>query len=201
MESFNEFVDHQGFYDYINHFISGAILVIGIEMLTSLFDLSLIKEIYGALRLIPISPNINEFLWNICVITVFALLCFFVGIFVQELYNVIYNKNPEEKDDVQSKIKDKTPYGINRLFHKVNEYAYVPQMFDNSGIIINSNKRAEYEKYARKLAAKKELNKKEGISEVIPEEKIQIDRKLVIYFFHIVNIIFKYAIRTKKLKN
>ena len=43
------FLERQGFYDYINHFIAGAVLVIGIEIMLIPFDYSLISTIYTKL--------------------------------------------------------------------------------------------------------------------------------------------------------
>ena len=75
------FLERQGFYDYINHFIAGAVLVIGIEIMLIPFDYSLISTIYTKLyqQYILInsngtvsSENVDMLLWNISII----LLCF-----------------------------------------------------------------------------------------------------------------------------
>ena len=37
------FIERQGFYDYINHFVVGAVLVIGMEIITGPFKFSFSK--------------------------------------------------------------------------------------------------------------------------------------------------------------
>lgn len=71
------FLERQGFYDYINHFIAGVVLVIGLEIMLIPFDHSLISTIYQKLyrQYILInsngtitSENVDMLLWNISII-------------------------------------------------------------------------------------------------------------------------------------
>lgn len=189
MDGVNDFIEQQGFYDYVNHFIAGAVLILGIETMMSLFAFSPIKEAYALIHLIPKPNSFNDFLWNSCVISLFGLTCFFTGILIQELYNVIYEKNFEKKSchetNLFSKIKQLiymicNKLRLRRLFFKVNNYSYINTIFTKNGPITNKNKRIRYKELAQQLVAKNLSNKYGKIP-----QKIFLDNnpKLVSYFF------------------
>lgn len=157
MDGLGDFIELQGFYDYINHFISGAVLMLGVEILMSLFEHSPIKGVFQLTGLLSISEYVNEFLWNSCAISLFLLICFLLGIFVQELYSFLYARDHERGNICKRQFNCKVLKGFKRLVFKVNQYAYVSEIFEQTGPITNEKKRKKYKEYAKKLLAEKRL--------------------------------------------
>lgn len=179
------FIEHQGFYDYINHFISGAVLVIGVEILLFPFQFSLVGLLYEKINLLYTSENMNSFLWNACIVLFFGLICFLIGILMQELYSLIYEKGDSgrllresQSEDVDKcVIRDlmrKICNTISRLVFKTNKKTYIENIFNNSGPISNSLKRRIYKQYAQEIATSKEL---------FSNDIIVFDSELSSYFF------------------
>lgn len=134
MSGLDNVIDSQGFYDFVNHFISGSVFILGIEIIAKMFDNSLISLAYTFIGLLPVSDGINEFVWNVCVILLFALVSFLIGVTAQELYEALYEhthiSNEEEKNDTVEgengdvyggKSKDKTRW--KKRINKVKEVA------------------------------------------------------------------------------
>lgn len=88
MSGLDSIVEYQGFYDFLNHIISGSIFIIGSEIIAKMFNFSLIQAAYEFIGLWPVA--LNEFMWNVCVILLFVLISFLIGVAVQELYSKIY---------------------------------------------------------------------------------------------------------------
>lgn len=141
MSGLDSLIEHQGFYDYLNHFISGAVFIIGFEIITKLFGFSLIQKAYEFIGLLPFSNNENEFLWNVCVIALFGIVSFLIGVAAQELYGIIYdhhsaNINPNGEDIISNYIF--------RLFHKTTVRKCVHNMLIKGGPITNRHKLDQY---------------------------------------------------------
>lgn len=166
MSGIDSLIEHQGFYDYINHFISGSVLVIGIEIIARTLHFSAILGVCEFIGLLPISKDMNEFLWNVCVISLFVLIAFLAGVAVQDLYGIIYKDNREicaqnekNSDDVQHGgilqrhnfkefWKNFRKYAM-RLFYKTTVQSCVKNIFSESGPITNAKKRDWYQKLAK----------------------------------------------------
>ena len=97
------FVERQGFYDYINHFVAGAVMVIGIEILLIPFNYSLLAVLYQKLHRVyfsinsngtTVSENIDMFLWNVCIVLL-CFLSFYSGSVVKTNFYAIYNESGE----------------------------------------------------------------------------------------------------------
>ena len=160
------FIERQGFYDYINHFITGVILIISAEILRFPFKFSLTCTIYKAVRLFRFLEKYT-FLWNVCVLLFFSVVCFLLGVLMQELYSIIYERKPCKKKRIHS--------FFSRLFIKVNKDDYAKRIFQksdnpNDSIIHSDLKRALYKKYASDILMKKPL-------------KIVVDDDLSSFFF------------------
>lgn len=145
MSGLDSLIEHQGFYDYLNHIISGVVFIIGFEIITKLLGFSLIQKAYAFIGLLPFSNSNNEFLWNFCVIALFGISSFLIGIAVQELYGNIYDHhsvftNPDG-DDIASKY-------IFRLFHKTTVRRCVHNLLNEKGAITNIHKLKQYQKLA-----------------------------------------------------
>ena len=188
------FLERQGFYDYINHFIAGAVLVIGIEIMLIPFDYSLVGTIYTKLHQQYIlinsngtvsSENVDMLLWNISIILLCFLIFYLIGVFIQELYSNLYsgsnlkhNTGLSEKKNTENiycdSIMSKVLKIISRLIIKVRQGNYIDNLFEDSELITNSIKRKKYKQYAEDIAKKKEL---------FTENKIIYDKELSSYFF------------------
>ena len=145
MGGLDSLIEHQGFYDYLNHFISGSILLLGAEAILRLVEFSLITSIYKGIGLLPVAGCMSEFLWNTCVIALFALLTFLLGSAVQELYGGFY-----EKPDAGKKGGNQESNWIGRrfcdhIFHKPTLQIYTRRLLGEDGPIFNEYKRERYE--------------------------------------------------------
>lgn len=165
------FIERQGFYDYINHFVTGAIFVFGIEIILFPFKYSLVQKLYEAI-IIFCCLDKNSFLWNVCILLIYSILCFLLGVLIQELYSLLYENKPNQNAD---KMKRSS---ISRLWRKVNKNDYIANLFVDNSLIQNSLKRNLYRKYACEITDKKQseiLNKK-GNDEIRDED-------LPVYFY------------------
>lgn len=166
------FLERQGFYDYINHFIVGAVLVIGIEIMLIPFNFSLISATYQKLyhQYLIINSNgtlidedSNILLWNICIIFFCFLLFYLIGILVQELYYHIYSSShtnrsthTKESSTIRSnKIILKIINFLSRLLFKVRQENYIENIFEDCNIIPNNIKRKIYKRYAEDIIKEK----------------------------------------------
>lgn len=203
MSGIDSLIEHQGFYDYINHFISGSVLVIGIEMIARTLGFSVILSAYEFIGLLPISKDMNEFLWNVCVISLFVLITFLAGVAVQDLYGIIYkgnrrnsiqkNKNPKQSknvNDVQNGVTIQQhifkkfwnnfwKYAI-RLFRKTTVQSCMKNIFSESGPITNAKKRDWYQKLAKDF-----ISQTSTFSED-PDSLVEQDDVLSYFFAHCV---------------
>ena len=140
------FIERQGFYDYINHFITGATFAFGIEIMLIPFDFSLLQLLYQNCLVIT-SLNKDSFLWTLCVILIFGILLFLLGVLIQELYALLYDSEDESG-------KMKAHRSISRLWRKVSKNYFVAHIFDDctEPVILNKLKRDSYKKYAGDIA-------------------------------------------------
>lgn len=188
------FLERQGFYDYINHFIAGAVLMVGLEIMLLPFNYSLISTIYKKLHRQYIlmnsngtltSQNIDMLLWNISIILLCFLLFYLMGVFIQELYSHLYSssnfrcqvrpsENKNSKKVYYDNIISKIFRILLRLVIKVRQENYIDGLFEDSDLIMNSIKRKKYKQYAEDVAKKKEL---------FSESKIIYSKELSSYFF------------------
>lgn len=154
MSGLDSLIEYQGFYDYINHFISGTVLIIGIETICKIYHFSLIQMSYTFIGLLPKTEGVNEFLWNVSVISLFALVAFLLGIVAQEVYSKIYNNKayvPGEKESVKKsenshKVLELFLSNGRRLFYKTTIQSCVENLLDENGPITNPYKRERYGK-------------------------------------------------------
>lgn len=181
MSGIDSLIEHQGFYDYINHFVSGSILIIGIEMIARTLGVSLILTIYEFIGILSMSKEVNVFLWNTCVISLFLLIAFLVGIALQELYGIIYrserknsNKKQEnmgkdkENDVLNSESSQKNDLEIQRdiwkytirFLKKTTVEGCIINIFSPNGPITNSEKRARYLELAKGFISETSIFKK-----------------------------------------
>lgn len=167
------FIEQQGFYDYINHVITGAIFLLCVELILLPFKtLSAIQSIYYVLDNIFDSENLNAFLWNVCLVVLLLVICFLLGTLFQELYSLIYHKKGGERSADDS--KETLARLISRLFFKTDKTAWADRIFEETGPINNDLKRQVYIGYAKKLATEKEL---------FPDNQIDLNRSFASYFF------------------
>lgn len=92
MSGLDSLIENQGFYDYLNHLISGSAFIIGFEAIVKVFDKSLILQTYDFIGLSNNCDKLNTFLWNVCVISIWCVVAFLIGIIIQELYSIIYRR-------------------------------------------------------------------------------------------------------------
>ena len=210
MSGIDSLIEHQGFYDYINHFISGSVLLIGIEMITRTLRFSVMLSAYEFIGLLPISKDMNEFLWNVCVISLFALIAFLAGVAVQDLYGIIYKDN--RRGSIQKNKKQGQSKNVNgvqnvetlqrhsfkkiwnnfcgyaiRLFHKTTVQSCMENIFSECGPITNAQKRAWYQELAKDF-----INQTSTLSG--ESEPLKQDDVLSYFFAHCV-----YYIQVKNL--
>lgn len=174
MSGLDNVIDSQGFYDFVNHFISGSVFILGIEIIAKMFDNSLISLAYTFIGLLPVSDGINEFIWNVCVILLFALVSFLIGVTAQELYEALYEhthiSNEEEKNDTvegengdvyggKSKGKTRWKKRINkvkevalRLFIKTSIRKCLIKLFDSDETVVNTIKQRRYRELVKDFA-------------------------------------------------
>lgn len=166
MQGLDNVIDNQGFYDFINHFISGSIFILGAEIVAKVFDHSLISISYTFIGLLPVS-GINEFIWNVCAILLFALTSFLIGVTAQELYDALYEHTyiSEEKADSASRgdkrstgsdgnkniqkkcTATKVKWVASRLFRKTTVHKCLTKLFDSKDILSNMSKQKRYETF------------------------------------------------------
>lgn len=170
------FIERQGFYDYINHFVVGAVLVIGMEIITGPFKFSFSKILRDEIiTKFCDRGNKNLFFYNLCTIVIWGIIFFLLGIFVQELYSLIYEELLY-KHTIKFLKKNKTKkvdrikrFG-SRLLFKVNKSVYIKNLFVDDFIINSSIKYKHYEKYAQKAIGKfdEEYSKEDMSSFFLP---------------------------------
>lgn len=183
MSGLDSLIEHQGFYDYLNHFISGAVFIIGFEIITKLFGFSLIQKAYEFIGLFPFSNNDNEFLWNVCVVALFGIVSFLIGVAAQELYGIIFDHhsaiiNPNGEDIISNYIF--------RLFHKTTVRKCVHNMLIKGGPITNKHKLDQYKELARDFIAQTPTlkeDKKEGLTSTDFENELLSSPDFASYFF------------------
>lgn len=172
MPGMDSLIEHQGFYDYLNHFISGSVLIIGSEIIAKKMGFSVIQSAYKYIGLLPVSEEMNEFLWNVCIISLFGAITFLLGVAVQELYGIMYNgkdnifreqvregEEIEDSDDAQNNravqrdisknLKNIFLKGAVRLFRKTTLQSCMRNIFTDDGPITNVYKREWYRKLAK----------------------------------------------------
>ena len=72
------FIERQGFYDYINHFVVGAVLVIGMEIITGPFKFSFSKILWDEIiTKFCDRGNKNLFFYNLCTIVIWGIIFFY----------------------------------------------------------------------------------------------------------------------------
>lgn len=166
MGGLDSLIEHQGFYDYLNHFISGSLLLLGAEGILRIVELSPIEGIYKGIGLLPVAGCMSEFLWNTCVIALFVLLTFLLGSAVQELYDRLYEDRDAGKEDGDSKTGWIGSIFRDHICHKPMLQTYTKRLLDNqNGPIFNEYKRKRYEQLKEEfatevlgLSGKKEVN-------------------------------------------
>lgn len=166
MQGLDNVIDNQGFYDFVNHFISGSIFILGAEIVAKVFGHSLISIGYTFIGLLPVS-GINEFIWNVCAILLFALTSFLIGVTAQELYDALYEHTyiSEEKADSASHgdirstgsggdknsqkkcTATKVKLVASRLFRKTTVHKCLTKLFDSKDILSNMSKQKRYETF------------------------------------------------------
>lgn len=167
------FIEQQGFYDYINHFITGAIFLIGIELILLPFEaLSAIQLIYQIIDQMFTTENLNTVLWNACLVIFLLVICFLIGTLFQEVYSLIYQKKSRER--IAEASQNGVEKFISRLLFKTDKAAWSDRIFEETGPITNNLKRQVYIEYAKKLAMEKEL---------FPDNQIELNRSFATYFF------------------
>ena len=99
----------------------------------------------------------DSFLCSLCVILVFCLFCFILGVFIQIMYKLSYNresKGGKSEENEQSEFK----HFLARLIHKVNKNRIIEGVFEENRMIIsNSLKGKIYSKYAALLVNEKKI--------------------------------------------
>ena len=200
MSGLDSLIEYQGFYDYINHFISGTVLIIGIETICKIYHFSLIQMLYTFIGLLPKTEGVNEFLWNVSVISLFALVASLLGIVAREVYSKIYNNKayvPGEKESVKKsenshKVLESFLSNGRRLFYKTTIQSCVENLLDENGPITNPYKRERYGKL------KDEIIKCQNIK--LPLSKEDTGN----YFFFILRLLHsikKHNRKTEKLRD
>lgn len=184
------FVERQGFYDYINHFVAGAVMVIGIEILLIPFNYSLLAVLYQKLHRVyfsinsngtTVSENIDMFLWNVCIVLLCFLSFYLLGVLVQELYNCFYNSSTagvfnNKNTELRSGQNDMPQIFkiLSRLVIKVGKVNYINHIFVDPNLITNPLKRKRYKQYAVEFAKRKCL---------FPNGRVKCNEALSAYFF------------------
>lgn len=102
MSGLDSLIENQGFYDYLNHLVSGSVFIIGFEAIVRVFGESLILQAYDFIGLLDTCNKMNTFLWNMCVIAIWITTAFLIGVTIQELYWVIYRRTGKFANMMQS---------------------------------------------------------------------------------------------------
>lgn len=112
MAGLDSLIENQGFYDYLNHLISGSVFIIGSEAIAKSCGISLIWKAYEFIGLLNSDNQMNTFLWNVCVISLWCIVAFLLGVIIQELYGCIYRRTNfvgRAQQDVHTSCQETNP--------------------------------------------------------------------------------------------
>lgn len=142
MAGLDSLIENQGFYDYLNHLISGSVFIIGSEAIAKSWGISLIWKAYEFIGLLNSDNQMNTFLWNVCVISLWCIVAFLLGVIIQELYGCIYrrtNSVGRTQQDVHTSCLFSS-----RLFNKTTIEKCMKNLFQKNGPITNERKLEVY---------------------------------------------------------
>lgn len=192
MESF---LKNQGFYDYINHFVTGLVFLFSMEILLSYIDISIIAESYGIIYNAVSVINDNEFMNNAFMLFYFGVLCFILGVFMQDVYDFFYGSSKIEKGKHFAETNEKSAHKVvkyfkclsffKRFYSKVRKMDFVKKIFADEKLIKNKFKREQYKKYAESIAEKKGIFPPNSI--ILNDELSEYFFAYCIYYLHVRN--------------
>ena len=164
MAGLDSLIENQGFYDYLNHLISGSVFIIGSEAIAKSWGISLICQAYEFIGVLNSDNQMNTFLSNVCDISLWCIVAFLLGVIIQELYGCIYrrtNSVGRTQQDVHTSCQETNPKQKNvllqliqkikfsclfssRLFNKTTIEKCMKNLFQKNGPITNERKLEVY---------------------------------------------------------
>lgn len=166
----DSFVEKQGFYDYINHLITGVTMIIGFTAAMSKSGKQFLGYLFSPIVYFKFYRTTNTFLVNALFFSVLLLTSFIIGILIQVTYSILYERNdsvchafshPSMPIQRTAKVASSNLYRclhlIRRFLFKVNKLNMISHIFDENGPVDNQYKREKYKKYAETLIRDKHI--------------------------------------------
>lgn len=166
----DSFIEKQGFYDYINHLITGITMIIGVTAAMSKCGKQYLFNLFFPIFYYHCPSNTNSFLVNALFFGLLMLTSFIIGIIIQVTNTIIYEGNSSYRSAchycpmcvqrivqmTSSYLCQHFPY-TSRFLIKVNKLNLISHIFDENGPVDNCYKREKYKEYAEMLVRNKHI--------------------------------------------
>lgn len=166
----DSFIEKQGFYDYINHLITGVTTIIGLTAAISKCSKQFFFYLFLRVFYYRCPSNTNSFLVNTLFFGLLMLTSYIIGIIIHVTNTIIYERNASDRPAFRHcpvcvrRIGQKTSSFLcrhfpftSRLLFKVNNLNLISHIFDENGPVDNQYKREKYKEFAEILARNKHI--------------------------------------------